>query len=57
MVIDHLIKERHYIPYTTDNNGTTAEVITYLLLNNVWKLYSLPLLLISDQGVQFILGV
>ncbi len=35
MVIDRLTKERHYIPCTTDENGTTAEAITYLLLNNV----------------------
>ncbi len=57
MIIDRLTKERHYIPCTTDKNGTTAEAIVYLLLNNVWKLHSLPLSLTSDRGPQFILGV
>ena len=49
-----MIKERHYIPYTIDKNGTTAEATTYLLLNNIWKLHGLPLSLTSDRGPQFI---
>ena len=57
MVIDRLIKERHYIPCTTDENGTTAKATAYLLLNNVWKLHGLPLSLTSDRGPQFIFGV
>ena len=57
MVIDRLTKERHYIPCTTDENGTTAEATAYLLLNNVWKLHGLPLSLTSDRGPQFISGV
>ena len=48
MIIDHLIKKKHYISYTTDDNGTTAEATTYLLLNNVWKLHGLFLSLILD---------
>ena len=57
MVVDRLTKERHYIPCTTDENGTTAEATAYLLLNNVWKLHGLPLSLTSDRGPQFISGV
>ena len=57
MVINRLIKEKHYIPYITDKKGTTPEAIAYLLLNNVWKLYSGPLSLALNQGLQFILGV
>ena len=57
MVIDQLTKKKHYIPCTTDKNGTTAETTAYLLLNNVWKLFGLLLSLTSDQGPQFISGV
>ncbi len=35
MVVDHLTKERHYIPCSTDENVTTTEAITQLLLQNV----------------------
>ena len=52
-----MTKERHYIPCTTDENGTTAEATAYLLLNNVWKLHGLPSSLTSDRGPQFISGV
>ena len=54
MVIDRLIKEKHYILCITDENGTTTEAIAYLFLNNVWKLHGLSLSLISNQGFQFI---
>ncbi len=43
MIIDQLTKERYYISCTIDKNGTTAEITTYLLLNNIWKLHSLLL--------------
>ena len=57
MVVDRLTKERHYIPCTTDENGTTTEATAQLLLQNVWKLHGLPLSLTSDRGPQFISGV
>ena len=57
MVIDRLTNERHYILCTTDKNSLTAKATTYLLLNNVEKLHYLPLLLILDQGPQFILRI
>ena len=50
MVVDRLTKERHYIPCTTDENGTTTEATAQLLLQNVWKLHGLPSSLISDRG-------
>ena len=48
MVIDRLTKERHYILFTIDKNGIIAEATAYLLLNNIWKLYGLPLFLTLD---------
>ena len=54
MVINWLIKERHYILCTIDKNSTTAEVTAYYLPKNVWKLHRVLLSLISDQGPQFI---
>ena len=50
MVVDCLTKERHYIPCTTDENGTTTEATAQLLLQNVWKLHDLPSSLTSDRG-------
>ena len=35
MVIDYLTNERHYIPCTTDDNGTTTEATAKLLPNHV----------------------
>ena len=57
MVINCLTKKRHYILCTTNENGTTTEATAQLLLQNVWKLYDLPLSLTSDRGLQFILRV
>ena len=57
MIVDCLTKERHYIRCTTDENGTTTEATTQLLLQNIWKLHGLPSSLTLDRGPQFILGV
>ena len=57
MVVDRLTKERHYIPCTMDENGTTTKATAQLLLQNVWKLHGLPSSLTSDRGPQFISGV
>ena len=35
MVIDQLIKDRHYISCTTNENNITAKATDYLLLNNI----------------------
>ena len=57
IVVDRLTKERHYISYTTDENGITTEATAQLLLQNVWKLHGLLSSLTSDRGPQFISGV
>ena len=57
IIINQFSKKRYYIPYTTNNNSITADSMAYLLLNNIEKLYSLPLSFISNQSSQFILGV
>lgn len=57
IVIIWLTKKKHYIPCTTDKNGTSDKTTAHLLLNNVWKLYYLSLSLILDKSLQFILGV
>lgn len=49
IVIDQLTKERHYIPCTIDKKDIIAKATTYILLNNIWKLYSLFLSLILDR--------
>ena len=56
-MVDCLTKEKHYIPCTTDENGTTTEATTQLLLQNVWKFHSFPLSVTSDRGPKFILRV
>ncbi len=35
MAIDQLTKEKHYILYIINENGTITEAITYLLLNEI----------------------
>ena len=57
ILVDCLTKERHYISYTTDENNTSTEVITQLLLQNIWKLHGLLSSLTSDTSFQFISGV
>lgn len=50
IMIDRLTKERHFIFYIIDIKGTIAEATTYVSLNNVLKLYVLPLSLSLDQS-------
>ena len=57
MVVDRLTKKKYYIPCTINKNGITTKATAQLLLQNVWKLYGLPLSLTSDRGPQFLLGV
>ena len=54
LVVDRLIKMAHFIPTT---EKTTAEGLTRLFRDNVWKLHSLPESIISNRGPQFIAGV
>lgn len=53
IVVAYLIKTRYCILYITDKNGFITEVTKKLLLNYVYKLYTLSLFLILDKGSQF----
>jgi len=50
-------KERHYIPCTTDNEGTSAEKTMEMLMSAVYKHHGPPESIISDRGPQFIATV
>jgi len=50
VVCDRLLKMIHFVAIT---EGTTIEGLARLFWDNVWKLYSLPESVISDQGPQF----
>lgn len=50
IMIDQLINKRYYILYTIDKNNKIAKAIFYLLLNNIYKFYSLSLSLMSNWG-------
>ena len=49
IVIDRLTKERYYILYTTINKGTSAEYIAEMLINEVFRLYRLSILIVSNR--------
>ena len=53
IVIDRLSKKRHYIPYTEDNNGTSAEATAELFFWYVCCYHGLPISLPSDRDPQF----
>jgi len=44
----------HFIPTT---ERTSAEGLTHLFRDNVWKLHRLPDSIISDRGPQFTVGI
>ena len=54
MVVDRFSKMHHYIPCTTDEEGTTAEETARMLIKHVWKVHGLPTTIISDRGPQFV---
>jgi transposase InsO family protein len=53
-VVDRLFKERYYISCTAENEGTSAEEITKLLLRWVYRTHGLSDSIISDRGTQFV---
>ena len=55
MVVDRLLKERHYIPCTEEDNGTSAKATAAMFLRHVWCYHGLPISLTSDRGPQFAL--
>jgi len=54
VVVDRLTKMIHFIPTT---EKTSAEGLTRLFRDNVWKLHGLPKSIISDRGRQFAAGL
>jgi hypothetical protein len=54
MIIDRLSKMHHYISCTTNENKTTTEKTTKLLIQHVWKLHELLTTMIFDRDFQFI---
>jgi hypothetical protein len=54
MMINRLSKMHHYISCIIDENDTTAEETTKLLIQHVWKLHELLTTMISNRNSQFI---
>ena len=50
VVCDRLFKMTHFVTIT---EGKSAEGLTRLFRNNVWKLYGLLESMVSDRGPQF----
>lgn len=56
-IIDRLTKERHYVPTTASDNGTSADATMEVLIKEVFRLHGLPASIVSDRGPQFIATV
>jgi len=54
VVCDHFSKMAHFIATT---EKTSAEGLTKLFWDHVWKLHGLPESIILDRGVQFAVGI
>ena len=54
MVIDQLFKVRHYIPYSKEDEYTSAEAIADLFLWDIWSKHGLPISMTSNRGPQFV---
>ena len=54
VVIDRLIKKRHYVPCTAENDDTFIENIIEMLIEKVFRLYELSTLIMFDRGSQFV---
>jgi hypothetical protein len=57
MMINRLSKMHHYILCIIDENDTTVEETTKLLIQHVWKLHELFTTMISNRDSQFIFFV
>ena len=51
VIINRLIKERYYISYIAEEDGTTVEIIADILIREVFRLYGLLVLIISNRGL------
>jgi predicted metal-dependent hydrolase len=54
MIVDRLTKMHHYVSCTIENEDTSAEKTTRLLINHVWKLHELSSTIMSDRDSQFV---
>jgi len=54
MVVDRLLKERHYIACKVGDEGTSAEKTAKLVYRHVWKHHRLPDTITLDRGPQFV---
>jgi hypothetical protein len=54
MIVDRLIKMRHYIFCTAKKEDIFAEETTHLLIKHVWKLHDLSDIIVFDRESQFI---
>jgi hypothetical protein len=54
MIINRLTKMRHYIFCRVEEEDTSAEETTHLLINHVWKLHDLSEFIMSNKKSQFI---
>jgi hypothetical protein len=50
VIVDHLTKEWHLVPCGTDVN---AKELANLFIMHIFHLHGLPLMIVSDQGLQF----
>ena len=55
MVIDCLLKKRHYIPCLKKNEGTSAEATAELFMQHVWSREDLLISITSDKRPQFVI--
>jgi hypothetical protein len=54
MIMNRLSKMHHYISCNIDENDTTVEKTTKLLIQHVWKLHELSITMISNKDSQFV---
>jgi len=51
IIVDRFNKKRHYIPCTTEDEGTTAEETIWILIWNIYRLHNLPSSIVSDRDL------
>ena len=49
IVVNRLIKKRHYISCTITDEGTSAEYTAEMLVNHIFRLHGLSLLIVSNR--------
>ena len=54
MVIDWLLKEKHYISCSEDNESTLAKATAELFMQHIWSREGLLISMTSDRGPQFV---